>query len=81
MTAPHTADLNTALAEALNHANPFHADEVDINVTGRRIDGTVAEFRVTAWRDGAFWVGRGMPFTSALDSAMADLRAAFGGAA
>lgn len=77
----HTGALNTALAEALDHALTQHADEVDIRVASRDANQAPTSFTVVVWngRDD-WWSATNRTAISALTQAMGRLRAATGGA-
>jgi hypothetical protein len=80
MTAPHTGDLDHALADALHAATP-HFDEVAVKVLERAAFTNVPTmYRVIGWRGGVRFSGRSAIATEALATAMTRLRAAMGGA-
>lgn len=65
----HTADLDHALAEALSRTEPY-AEQIDIVASGLRADGTVAEYRVYAWRDGQAYTAFAPDVADAITEAM-----------
>lgn len=72
----HTSALDHILAEAFSHGAEPYADEIDVKVSGRRIDGTVAEYRIYVWRDGTAYTAAAPVAGEAVRRAMQVLKEA-----